>query len=85
MQQRRGRVKGAGSHSTAAMEHARDHEEPEEFASGITHALQHLVIILDGHPGVELRIGPAKIHDEFTAMLPKLREIGLVGIDYLMQ
>src|SRR5207237_1299949 len=82
---RRGDVKGAGSHSAAAMEHAGYHEEPQEVACGITHALHHLVIILDGHPRVELRVGPAEIHDEFTATLPECREIGVVGIDDLMQ
>jgi hypothetical protein len=49
------------------VEHA-DTMKEAEIRSGIAHAIRHLV---NRHPRIELRVGPAEIHDELAAPLPK--------------
>src|ERR1035437_10334623 len=49
------------------------------------HLVHHLLVILHAHLRVDLRIGPPEVHQEFAAMLPEGRQIGVRGVQNLPQ
>ncbi len=66
------------------MEHAGHHEETEKIGSAGAHALLDGLVILHAHHGVQGGVGPAEIHQDLAATLLEAGEIGVGGIQYLV-
>lgn len=77
-------IEGVGAHAATTVEHAGDHEEAGEVRGGFPHSGGNLFVVFDGGPGIQLRIGPAEVHEEFPAALAEGGEVGVGGVDGLV-
>src|SRR5262249_58065245 len=66
-------VKRPAADTSGAMEHARDHEQPEEARRSGAHPGRHAFVVVDAGLGVQSRIGPAEVHQQLSAALFETR------------
>src|SRR5580658_8234542 len=63
------------------MEHAGHHVEAREIAGGGAHCFRYSVVVLHGLAGIELRIGPAEIHNQLAVVLVERGEVWIGGVE----